>query len=283
MAPEFRLKADEISIPFVMVREFPFVEAEIDGVKGKLMLDTGASEALGLNHNPLKLEEGRGMGQGRFGSGQSFERVLRPGVDNVRLAGGLSYDRVSSFISQDAKLLEGITPDFLGWIGYRFWDGYAVKMDYVASRATFYRGGPDAFLKGETVLAALPFQLAKLPNHPVMTSRIGGVEFVTLFDTGQYGGLYTDAATMKRLVDAAAVRPVSGEEEPAADVTMRFAEGPEVVLPKLWTYPTERAAPFAKPIGVDAAPNILSLGYALLKQYKTVWDYPNRTFYLLKK
>ncbi|NQE61358.1 hypothetical protein E1H18_1614 [Caulobacter sp. RHG1] len=283
MAPEFRLKGDEVSIPFVMVREFPFVEAEIDGVKGKLMLDTGASEALSLNHNPLKLEEGRDMGQGQFGSGQRFALVLRPGVDNVRLAGGLSYARVSHVKSQDAKQLEGITPDFLGWLGYWFWDGYAVKMDYVASRATFYRGGPDAFLKGETVVAALPFQLPKLPNHPVMTSKVGDVAFLTLFDTGQYGGLYTDAVTMKRLVDAAAVKPVAGEEESAADVTMRFVDGPEVVLPKLWTYPIAQAAPFAKPIGVDAAPNILSLGHALLKQYKTVWDYPNRTFYLLKK
>lgn len=281
IAPEFRLTGDVVSIPFVMVREFPFVEAEINGVKGKLMLDTGALEAMSLNHNPLKLPEGRSIGQGRFGSGQTYEMFLRPYIDSVRLAGGLSYGRVNTMRSQDARQLEGITPDFIGWIGYYFWDGYAVKMDYKASKATFYKGGPKAFLKGETVIAALPFETRKLPNHPIMTATVGGVAFETVFDTGQYGNIFTDAATLARLTKSGAVKPVAGEDNPA-DVTVRFAKGPPIALPKLATHPAEGAEPFAKAIGLKST-NIMSLGYAFLGQYKTVWDYPNKTLYLLKK
>jgi hypothetical protein len=89
--------------------------------------------------------------------------------------------------------LEGITPDFLGWVGYYFWEGYALKLDYRRSRVTLYKGPPELYLSAEKVIAELPFEIRKLPNHPVMHIRIGGLDIIAAFDTGQYGALYTDA------------------------------------------------------------------------------------------
>ncbi len=282
IAPEFRLKGDMVSIPFVMVREFPFVEAEINGVKGKLLFDTGASEALSLNQNHLQLPEGRVIGQGRFGSGQSYEMVLRPGVDNVRLPGGLTYNRVTTIRSQDARQLERITPDFLGWLGYWFWDGYAVKFDYKASKATFYKGGPKAFLKGETVVAAIPFETPILPNDPVLTAKIGDTDFDTVLDTGQNGNVFADAHTLERLEASGALKAVAGEDGLVDIDAMRFRTGPVIHLAKVATHPIADSTPFAAAIGLGSPP-IMSLGYVFLKQYKTVWDYPNKTIYLLKR
>jgi hypothetical protein len=282
IAPEFRLKGDVVSIPFVMVREFPFVEAQVGGVKGKLLLDTGAPDALSLNHNHLKLPEGRVIGRGSFGSGQVYEEVLRPGVDDVSLAGGLSYGHVTTYISQDAAQLERITPDFLGWLGCWFWQGYALKMDYKASKATFYKGGPKAFLKGEKLIAAIPFRTPRLPNDPVLSAKIGDTEFEAILDTGQYGSIFADAATLKSLTTTGAIRPVAGEDNPVDVEALRFSTGPVIALIKLPTHPPEGAAPFAKSIGVESS-RIMSLGYVLLKQYKTVWDYPNKTLYLLQR
>jgi len=281
IAPEFRLKGDLVSVPFVMVREFPFVEAEVNGVKGKLLLDTGALEALSLNHNPLRLPEGRVLRRGNFASGQSFEIILRPSVDNVRLAGGPAYGRVTTVRSQDAAQLERITPDFLGWLGHWYWEGYAAKFDYKASRATFYKGGPKAFLKGETVVAAIPFETRNRPNVPVLTARIGDMDFETLLDTGQYGNIYADAATLEHLSAIGAIKPAM-DAEGAFDIkAVRFSKGPAIPMAKLGSHSIEGAAPFAKAIGVDSS-RILSLGYAFLRQYKTVWDYSNKTLYLLK-
>jgi hypothetical protein len=282
IAPEFRLKGDVVSIPFVMVREFPFVEAKINGVKGKLLLDTGIFEALALNHNHLKLPEGRVIGRGAFGSGQTYEKVLRPSVDNVRVAGGLTYSRVTTFRSQDAAQLERITPDFLGWLGYMFWDGYAVKVDYKASKATFYKGGPKAFLRGETVVAAIPFETRALPNNPVLTAKVGDLDFETILDTGQDGNLFADAATLEHLTAAGAIEPAVGEEDAVDIKAVQFSKGPAIPLARIGTHPIEGAAPFAKAIGVSS-PRIMSLGYAFLQQYKTVWDYPNKTLYLLTR
>lgn len=280
-APEFRLTGDVVSIPFAMVGEFPFVEAEINGVRGKLMLDTGALDALSLNHNHIELPAGRVIGQGKFGSGQTYELILRPSVRNVRLASGPTYRHVTTVHSQDAAQLEQITPDFLGWLGYSFWDGYSVKFDYKLLKATFYKGGPEAFLKGETIVAAIPFDTPKLPNNPVMMTRIGDSKFSTIIDTGQYGGIYADKITFDRLKSAGAIKPAIGEENPLDVSELFFSDGPAISLAKLPSYPIEDSAPFAKSIGVSP-PRIMTLGYALLHQYKTVWDYPNKTLYLLK-
>ena len=40
-APELRLGEGTVTLPIVMIGEYPFVEGAISGVEGKLMLDTG--------------------------------------------------------------------------------------------------------------------------------------------------------------------------------------------------------------------------------------------------
>ncbi len=282
LAPEFRLKGDVVSVPFVMVREFPFVEAEVNGIKGKLLLDTGAEEALSLNHNHIKLPAGRVIGRGNFGSGQTFEMVLRPSIDSVRLSNGQTYGRITTVRSQDAAQLERITPDFLGWLGYSFWDGYVVKFDYKASKATFYKGGSKTFLKGETVVAVMTFATPKLPNDPVLTAKIGDTDFATVLDTGQYGAIFADNATLERLKAAGAIKATAGDSDAIDVVALQFNSGPSVALARIPTHPIEASAPFAKAVGI-VSPRILTLGYAFLHQYKTVLDYPNKTLYLLRR
>ena len=280
-APEVRMAGDIVSIPFVVMREFPFVEAEVNGVKGKLMLDTGALDALSLNHNHLDLPKGRVIGKSNFASGQTFEIILRPDVDQVRLAGGLTYHHVTNVVSQDATQLEHITPDFLGWLGHGFWAGHAAKFDYGASKVTFYKGGPEVFLQGETVIAAIPFELRNRPNIPVLTARIGDTAFQVVLDTGQYGNIFADADTLEHLSSIGAIS--HAKPEASADIAaVRFTAGPDVSLAQLETYPAGDAAAFSKAVGITS-PHLMMLGYAFLKQYKTVWDYQNRTLYLLKQ
>lgn len=282
IAPEFRLKGDVVSLPLTMVRSYPFVEAEINGVKGKLMLDTGELDALALNQNPLKLSEGRPIGQGSFGSGQTFEVILRPSVETIQLPGGLNYHHVTTFRSQNAAQLERITPDFIGWLGYYFWDGYAVKFDYGGKQATFYKGGPKAFLRGEKVIAAIPFTTPGRLDDPLMIAKVGDREFEIIPDTGQYGHLFADADEREHLIAIGAIKPVAGDDEAIDISALRFAKGPRIHLSKIATHPYKDAAPFGKAVGAKSR-RIITLGFALLSQYKTVWDYPNKMLYLLKQ
>ncbi|MFD2427139.1 hypothetical protein ACFSUK_01290 [Sphingobium scionense] len=54
-APEMRLAGKTVTLPLVMVREFPFIEGEIAGVRGKFMLDTGMQDALVINDHRVPL------------------------------------------------------------------------------------------------------------------------------------------------------------------------------------------------------------------------------------
>lgn len=278
-APEIRLHGDHVTLPIHMVRQYPFVEGEVAGVKGKFMLDTGTGEVLVINDHRVPLEGGTVLGKGFYGSGQTYEIRLRPSVKDIRL-GEMAFPEATQVQSQDAQQLEHITPDFLGFIGYWFWDGYALKMDYKQSRATFYRGGPDDYLRGEQVMAALPFELRKLPNHPVMHIKIGSTDFAVAFDTGQYGSMFTDQDTLNRLKKEGLITPGKNDGEKFIVTGIRFDNGLGATMP-VEQVSTE---PFvaAKPLGLTEK-NILTMGYGFLKQYKTVWDFKRKTIYLLRR
>lgn len=275
-APEVRLAGDTVTLPIVMVREFPFIEGSVNGVHGKFMLDTGAQRAMALNDHRIPLTGGFPMGTGHFGSGQTFDVTLRPKATDVNVA-GLHFDSVTRVQSQDATMLERITPDFLGWFGYQAWSAYAMKLNYQTQEATFYRAGPDAFLAGEKRVARVPYTIRKLPNIPLVKGALGSMDLIVSFDTGQQGNIYVDAATRDRWVKEGRLVP---DGEDTYDVKgLRLGDGFTVDVPKLrlWTTPF----PAAEPTGITE-PFSISLGYALLSQYVTVWDFPSQSLYFLK-
>jgi hypothetical protein len=205
-AQEIRITERIATLPIVMVREFPFVEGSIAGVKGKFMLDTGAESALSINDNRVPVSDARKMGRGLFGSGQTFDTRLVPELRDIRF-GGLTYPLVTFVKSQDARLLEGITPDFIGWIGYNAFKTHAFKLDYRTLRATFYKYGEADYLEAERVVAELPFETRKLPNIPFMKGSVGDMAFVTLWDTGMHGIMYTSVEGKARLLREGLLTP----------------------------------------------------------------------------
>lgn len=276
-APEFRLKGDRVVLPIVMVREFPFLEGELSGVKGKLMLDTGVDQALTVNDHRVPLTEGHPDGKGHFGSGEVFQTRINPVVPDIAI-GALRYQRATQVPSQDATQLERITPDFIGWIGFYFWQGYAMKLDYARSEVTFYKGPSEEYLAGEKVLAAIPFETRKLPNQPLVHVRIGSVDAMAAFDTGQYGTLFTDEQTKALLVKEGTL---SNERDAAFDLNGLAMDGKS--LPNIAKITVSTSAfPASEPIGI-VEKNILTIGYGFLSQYKTVWDYRSHTIYLLAR
>ena len=277
-APEIRVGREDVTIPFVMVAEFPFIAGSVAGTSGKLMLDTGIEAALTINHHRVSLPNRTPMGSGHFGSGQRFTVSLNANISNISI-GNLWFAQATNVASQDATQLESITPDFLGWIGYRFWSGSALKLDYRRMRATFTRAAPSRYLLGEHVIAELPFKIRRLPNHPVMSANFAGVPAVVVFDTGQYGALYTDLPTKARLIAKGLLRR-SAKSDDLYDL-QRLRVGGQL-LPGVEAIEVHtNAFPAAAAIGLSES-TILSIGYGLLRKFKTVWDYPRRRLYLLK-
>ncbi len=275
-APEVRLAEATVSFPIVMVREFPFIEGAISGVAGKLMLDTGYQGALTVNDHRVPIPGGRTIGTGVFGSGQTFEVRLIPELADVRV-GALVFPRVTDVTTQDARLLERITPDFIGWFGYEAFATHALKLDYRTLLATFYGEGVD-YLAGEQIVAELPFETRRLPNHPLMAGRIGDTPFLVSWDTGQQGALYTTEEGKTRLLRDGRLTPSAAGPEAFDLHGLRIGEH---ALPTITGIGVEtEPSPASGPIGITE-PDQVTLGYGLLRQFKTVWDFPRKRIVLL--
>jgi hypothetical protein len=281
----FGLTEDTISLPIVMVREFPFVAATVNGVPGKLMFDTGQEDALSLNDHKVPLKDGKVVGKMGFGSGQTFDIKLYPEVATVDLAGGSSYRSIPKVKGNNLTFMEeDITPDFLGFIGHDFYRGYLFKLDYKGKRITFYRQTDSRrqskdYLAGETVIATVPFQTRKLPNHPIVPVTIGGVAFLGTFDTGMDGAVYMTKATQARLTEQRLLTTVPGR----GDILYNIAGvslTPDIKAKVSSIHVFNETPPSAAPIGTPE-PDIIQFGYAFLRQYKTVWDFSERKIYLL--
>lgn len=284
IAPSFRLSGDKVVIPFMMVGPIPFIEAEVDGIKGKLMLDTGAEAALQLNSHLIPMKAGTPDGQGAVGSGNTFAVAIQDHIADVKLGPELRFHDVKLVRSQDAAFMEKLTPDFLGWTGYNLWHGYAMKLDYATLTATFYKdpaGSDDVeYLKGEVVVAQIPFELRKLPNHPIVQLKIGSLDFVGAFDTSQLGHLVIDAPTQARMLREKSILEAGiYRGDPAFNVKdVAFANG--VHLPVSGITVLHNAV--LGPLGLDSN-NVITFGHAFLKHYRTVWDFKRRTIYLLRQ
>lgn len=284
-AGAFVLAGDVQELPIVLVKGYAFVEAEVNGGAGKLMLDTGHADKNGLvlNDHRISFNDGTVIGSGFFGSGQKFTVWVRPVVDKVTLANRLTYTGLTSIRSQDASMLEAITPDFLGFLGYAFWRDYALKLDYKNSVAIFYRnnmeGGPaKAFLKAEKVIGVLPYETHKLPGHPVMPVMLGSFSFTAAWDNGQYGGLWISQETQDHMIKEGTLRLESDGQSYSLN-NIRIGEVPVKSIGHIEIHHEPFAA--SKSIGMPEQ-NVITFGFGLLNQYKTVWDYQAKKIYLLE-
>jgi hypothetical protein len=285
------LHGDSIIFPLTLVDAFPFVSVEVNGVKGKLMFDTGLNSAIEINDNAINLPGKKAVKKEQVGSGQSFTGNINDTIANVKFKNGPDYRNLLNIKSANLDFLQNnITPDCLGQLGYNFFKGYLFKLDYLKRKLTFYKDTEERqsskdFLKGEKVLAILNFETRRLPNHPMVSVKIGNVELLGSFDTGQYGLLQLDNRAEKALkknllvVDAG----IDGHDDQIVNVNDIVLEGGFIVSVKgITPYTFEETAPFRKGMQIKEA-SYICFGYRFFEQYKTVWDYDEKKIYILEK
>ncbi len=282
------LHGDSVVFPITLVNAFPFISGEVNGVKGKFMFDTGDQFAIEVNENLVKLPNKRNIGSGVVGSGQTYNVSINDTIKEVKFANGFIYHDLLKIKSGNYSYLEHITPDCIGYVGYDFFKGYTFKLDYLRRRITFYKNTPQRtaskdFLNGEKVLGVISFETRRLPNHPLVKVKIGKLELLGDFDTGQFGILkVTDS--VKRDLLAKALISLAGTDSNDSDLTNiksvtiggGFKTGLKGVLIDTVQSPRVRKA-----IQITE-PYVIDFGYRLLDQYKTVWDYDNKKIYILE-
>lgn len=285
------LHGDSIAFPLTLVNAYPFVSAEVNGIKGKFMFDTGLNSGIEINDNAINLPGKKAVNKGQVGSGQSFMKNVNDTIAEVKFKNGLTYRNLLNITSANFDFLQNnITPDCIGYIGHDFFKGYLFKLDYVKRKLTFYkiteeRKSSKDFLKGEKVLAILNFETRRLPNHPMIRVRIGNVDLPGSFDTGQYGLLQLDDQAAKVLKKSFLVVPAGndGYDDPIVNVNDVVLDGSlKVSLKGIYPYSFEQTAPFRKGMQINEA-SYICFGYRFFEQYKTVWDYAEKKIYVLEK
>jgi len=284
------LHGDSIVFPIILINAYPLISAEVNGIKGKLMFDTGSRPAITINHNLVNLPNRKEKRKGVAGSGQSYIIHLNDTISSLKFYNGLNYQNLLNIESTDSGWLQDkITPDFLGFIGYDFFAGYIVKLDYLKKKITFYKNTESRklskdFLKGEKLLATINFETRSLPNHPLVKAKAGGIEFVASFDTGQYGLLQLEDKAKKKLTEKSVLKSVGVDayDDELININDIEIEGFKTSLKGIYPFTFEQTLPFRKAIQITE-PNYMSIGYRFFDQYKTVWDYDAKKIFILEK
>jgi hypothetical protein len=283
----FHLSGDTIRIRFSVYKYFPFIEATVNGVKGKLMFDTGAGSGLELDDRVLQLGNGKIIGQGFVGSGQKFEQSRYDTIGQISLDNGrLKFVNAGPITGHDFSYMRSITTDILGLVGYNFFKGYLFKLDYKAGVITFYkstnaRTQSRDFLKNERSIAVLDFETRRLPNHPVIKKVTTADTLAISFDTGQLGTLSLSDQVKKNWLESREL--VTHDDDEVAELRSFWLPSMDAPLTlKTHLYSLQAASGANNAIGITET-NSLTLGYSFLNQYKTVWDFGSKKIYVLKR
>lgn len=285
------LHGDTIVFPITLVDAFPFVSVEVNGIKGKFMFDTGLQAAIEINDNMVDLPAKKKKGIGNVGSGQTFTENINDTIAEVKFKNGLTYHNLLNIASANYDFLQNnITPDCIGYIGYDFFNGYSFKLDYLKRKITFYKNTEQRklskdFLKGEKLLGIIHFETRRLPNHPLVKVKIGNIELLGSFDTGQYGLIQLDDNAKKILTAKSLVTYTGLDGRSAEQVNVKNVEIDgtfKTTIKGIYPISMEQTAPFRKGIQITEA-SYICFGYRFFEQYKTVWDYEQKKIYVLEK
>lgn len=282
---------DIVVFPITLINAFPFISGEVNGVKGKFMFDTGNQNALDINDNLVQLAQKKEKGSGQVGSGQKFKANINDTIAEVKLADGSVYKNLVNIKSGNYDFLQNaITPDCIGYIGHNFLKGYLVKLDYLRRKIILYkntdqRKSSKDFLEGEKVLAIINFEIRRLPNHPLVRVKIGGIEMIAAFDTGQYGTFQLEDKVEKLLTAKSLIIPSGKDAENDKTYTINdmILDGKfKVSLKGVYSETREDNEHVREALQITED-NIIDIGYRFLDQYKTIWDYEAKKIYILEK
>lgn len=285
--PEFHLDGDSCVIPFIEDPRYIFIEGSIGKIKGKFMFDTGARHSLAINSLYTNLSGGKKNGAGFNGSGEHFDVYNLDTIRDIQIGKQLLFPLVGPVSLHEQKgIQENLMPDFLGLIGYDFFKGYLIEVDYKNRRIAFYkntikRKESQDFLIGEKVITVLDLKASLLPNHPLTDVKINGTMLEAGFDTGTPGVLYP-TEDFKKEISGKGILSGKNIEQEARLNDIEFSNGYKSFSTQIHVLSPNEGAGIRRVIGFKTE-NILSLGHGFLSQYKTIWDFEGKKLYLLER
>lgn len=278
------LVGDEVTMPFALIDDWIFIHGEINGTKGRWMFDTGSEQAVALNVKHVNQDNGVVIGTGFVGSGQSFDVLNYPVVDRIGI-GDLLFVGVSSVTGNEMGFMEPITTDILGLVGFAFFDGYDLKIDYLRRQLSFYRQTEGSHWQhleeDERFVESIEYFTRNLENLPMFKFQASGVEFLGVLDTGGGRGSFEMVdGDFERLRSNGTIRDFYEGPSPlyvfdGLEVSERLS------LDLFGLYRFDDPPGFKEPLGI-VEENHMHFAYSFLSQFVSFWDTKNKVIYLLK-
>tara|TARA_B110000208_G_scaffold141041_1_gene170191 strand:- start:109 stop:1074 length:966 start_codon:yes stop_codon:yes gene_type:complete len=279
------LEGDRIRIPITIIEDWPFIDGEINGVKGRWMFDTGNGKDISLHTRKLQGVDSKVIGSGFVGSGQTFEVLEYPLIDEMKI-GDILYDSVKGVQGNDYVFLEPITSTVLGQIGFDFFKGYDIKIDYLRSELTFYKQKQDIenwkdIKNHKNYITSLPYFTRRLENHPMIKVQHQGIEFLVTFDTGGgKGSIIMEDSHFEKFKKSGDIEDFY--DEPSPLYSWYNIKIDERLTVDLYGMHKEDYSPAHEPLEITEK-NTFTLDHSFLSQYITVWDTKNKVIHVLEK
>lgn len=279
------LTGDVVKIPLVIIHDWPFIDGEINGVKGRWMFDTGNNGDFSLHTKKVIGVKSKTVGSGFVASGQKFEILEYPLIDNIKV-GDHSFTSLKKVKGNNYDFLEQITSEVIGQVGFKFFDGYDVKMDYLRSELTFYKQKEGIenwkdIKNHKNYITSLPYFTRRLDNVPMIKIQYKGIEFLLAFDTGGGKGDFTiEDLNFEKLKNGGDVE--NFYEEPGTLYNWYNIKIDDHLTVNLYGLDREFNSPAHKPLQITEK-NTLSLDHSFLSQYITIWDTKNKVIHVLEK
>jgi hypothetical protein len=180
------------TVPFTLAENLIVVEAEINGVAGNYIVDTGA-QAIVLNR-PHFESANLETAELRHAAPNGANGV----VNDVQLASNLNLswndiqiDGVQGLVMDLTHLEASVGAPIVGLIGYNVLERFQIHFDYAAQELTLYELGEDSrpLLQNELGEPALVTQFNMMAHIPVFPVKIAGYEMRMGLDSGAGGAM----------------------------------------------------------------------------------------------
>ena len=277
---QYLVSKEYISLPFHLIDGYILIDGEINDRKGKFMFDTGNPQGLLLNNNFLDLKKNSKVGNGRVGSGQQLI-MYKSYIAKIRIINEVNWDNLNNVMHADFGFIEeGITKDFLGFLGYEFIKNYEFIIDYDAQVINLYQldetgHSSQNIYNKEDVIESLKFTTPSGKQIPVLEFSLANEKIVSSFDTGTQGDIKLLRSFKNKLLQTKDLKLFNNCWYGQPNI-------PTFVLDGL-TYNDNKLEKIRNLSILDSDKNEIQLGYQFLKNYKTVWNYKKNTIILLKR
>lgn len=280
---QFNLSNEIITLPFHLFNGFMLVEGEVNGKKGKFMFDTGTPVALMLNNNYLSFPKKIKSGEYTVSSGQK-DILYRTTIIKASFGNDVSFKNLHNIFNADFGFIqEGITNDFLGFIGYEFIKNYEFLIDYDNQLIKLYKidekGVPlKPYHIDQEIFETLNFTTKENTSQmPVILIEINKKLLNGKFDTGNQGGINLNNNDKIEFIASNSI--ISNKNN--CNYGQYYPDSESINLLGF----NYNATSFPKIRHLSLHENeesYLDLGYQFLKNYISVWNYKTKTIKLFK-